>query len=519
MTLTPLREVSTDLTDPGAVCKRYISTGRAFRGRLFAIQGLVAMPFTAFEHTVKVANTVVMERIFYHIIDGAAVRPHRPSRGVVSAALAATYRAFCAVSPFVAVWSFDEFVNSVHGRKRRLYQNCAERLGKGWSWGDVQRWSRFRAFIKHEKLPVVPGKRLVPRLIQPRSPEYNVLVGRYIKAAEKPIFHALQVLSGDDGPVVGKGMDVVQLASVIRSKWTRYIDPVAIGFDQSRFDQHISTDALEFEHSFYHRVFHSSELHKLLAYQLKSHGVVGCRDGHVKYDVEGCRGSGDMNTGLGNSILQFSMMHSYAVSQGVADKVSYLVNGDDSLIITERATAKAFDGFSAYCAGLGFVLKVEPIVDVFEKVSFCQMQPLYAAGRWVMVRAFPTAVNKDVVTTYALTKRNFLDYFAAVGECGLALSSGVPVYQSYYTYLRSLGSPLDLSGELGGMFFWKGNLDPLQAVVTDEARFSFYRAFGVLPEHQIAIELSYRSLPVPEWDGTSETQHIPYVDLGVRQGV
>lgn len=519
MTLTSLREVCTNLTHPGATLKRYNSSGRRFKGRVFAIQGLVAIPLVAFKHTVAVAHSVVMERIFYHIIDGVAVQPRRPTSGAVKAALLPTFDAFCRVAPFVAVWSFDDFVNSVHGRKHRLYDNCVKRLEKGWTWGDVSRWSRFRAFIKHEKLPVVATKRLVPRLIQPRSPEYNVLVGRYIKAAEKPIFAALGQLSGDVGPVVAKGLDVHQLAGVIVAKWTRFINPVAIGFDQSRFDQHISVAALEFEHGFYHRIFRSHELRKLLRYQLSCHGVVGCSDGHVKYDTEGCRGSGDMNTGLGNSIIQFALMHSYASSLNLQNSISYLVNGDDSLIICEKAAAPLFNGFASFCDDLGFVLKVEPLVDVCEKISFCQMQPVHLDTGWTMVRAFPTAVNKDVVTTFALTPSNFLRYYAAVGECGLALSTGVPVYQAFYSYLRGLAEPLSLSEEVGGMFFWKGNLDPKVAPVTDQARFSFYLAFGVLPEHQIAIEQSYRKLPVPLWDGISETQPIPNVDLGVRQGV
>lgn len=500
-------------------CRRYTRGGRLFKGKLSALSGLIGRPFVAFKHTVDVAKTVIMERVFYHIIDGVPVQPYRPSLEGVLDSLGQTLLLFRSSCPFIAAWTYEDFINSVHGRKRTLYSRAVARLEQGWTWGDVSRWTKFRAFIKHEKLPVVEGKRLVPRLIQPRSPEYNVLVGRYIKAAEKPIFHVLQEISNSSEPVVGKGMDVVELARVVKAKWDKYVDPICIGFDQSRFDQHISEAMLKYEHMFYTSVFHSRELVRLLSYQLESIGTVACNDGHCKYHQIGGRGSGDMNTGLGNTIIQFSILHSYCCSRMIEHEVSYMVNGDDSLIITERRNLPAFEGLPAFCESLGFVIKVEPAVDVFERISFCQMQPVFNGEQYVFCRAFPTAVNKDVVTTFGVTEANFRGYYAAVGECGLALSSGLPIFQAFYMLLTSFGKPLDLSTELGGMYHWRGRLAARVVPVSEKARYSFYLAFGVLPEHQEAIEASYQQLPPPVWGGIAETQYFPNIDLGCRQGV
>lgn len=519
MTRTQLCKVSTTLTHPDAGIKRYVANCRPFCGRLFALTGLAGQAYVAFQHTVDVANTVVMERVFYHIIGGVAVLPTRPGTDQLSATLAPALDAFRRVCVFTAVWSFDDFVNSVHGRKRTLYANCAKRLEQGWSWRDVSNWCKYRAFIKHEKLPIVEGKRLVPRLIQPRSPEYNVLVGRYIKAAEKPIYHTLTSIAADVSPVVGKGMDAFDLADCCKAKWDRFVQPVCVGFDQSRFDQHISRAALEFEHRWYTTLFHSKELSRLLSYQLTSSGTVICNDGAVKYKTEGGRGSGDMNTGLGNTILQFSLMFSYVHRVGLQGRVSYLVNGDDSLLILERDDVVKLDGFAGFCEALGFVLKVEAPVTVFERISFCQMQPVWNGERYVFCRAFPTAFNKDVHTTFALTRENYIGYYAAVGECGLAIAHGIPVFQAFYQWLSSFGTPLALDYELGGMYHWRGGSVARITDVAEESRFSFYLAFGVLPEHQIAIENGFAYRGLPDWRPDLETCIIPDADLGVQEGV
>lgn len=379
MARVPLANVSTTLTHTGAVLRRCRTNARGTQNALYYVRGQTARKFVAFRKTIAVIWTIVMERIFYHIIDGAPVQPHRPTASLVAARLQPFYRAFKREAGFIATWTYEEFLGSVRGRKRRVYERAVRRLLAGWTWRDVSQWVKVKAFMKFEKLPVT-GKRLVPRAIQPRSPEYNVLVGRYIKAAEHRLYKDIQEVYRDELPVVAKGLTTQELGAIIAGKWQRYDDPVCVGLDQSRFDQHISRAALVYEHKFYQAYFHSRELSRLLAYQYTTRGVFVCPDGIAKYSTDGGRCSGDMNTGCGNTILQAAMIYCYLSDRSFRRQPSVMVNGDDSFIIVERRDAHKLAALGDYCRELGFELKVEQTVDVLEQISFCQMQPFSTAS-------------------------------------------------------------------------------------------------------------------------------------------
>lgn len=504
-TTTPLCEIRTDLTHPDAVSRRFLRS-KPRRLRVLALTGLLQSKYVAFKQTLDVAWTVIMERVFYHIIDGVAQQPFRPTPEYVNRALSPAFNCFLKHIPFVACWSAQQFVDSYQGRKRGLYERAAAALGMGWTWANVRQWVKYRTFIKHEKL-LVTGKRLVPRCIQPRDPRYNVLVGRYIKAVEKPIFHALQEMFCSDTPVVAKGVDVVQLGSIISSKWGKFTHPVAVGLDMSRFDQHISTAMLQYEHGWYNSVFHSKELAKLLKLQLRNSGTLLCNDGLIKYHIDGSRGSGDMNTSLGNSLIMASIVYSYMAGRC---RYEVIINGDDTVVFVEQSDLHQLDGLSSFCSTLGFVLKVEAPVDVLERVSFCQMQPVFNGTDWVMVRSYPTCISKDVtITTSISNETTLLRFLGGVGMAGLALTPGIPVLHNYYRQLYQYSFPYsqmsrsELYSRGVGMVDWAGQLTNEEREIVPAARLSFWRAFGVLPDLQVELEL--KRLPRIEWDPMEES--------------
>jgi len=108
-------------------------------------------------------------------------------------------------------------------------------------------------FVKYEKTDRTTKEDPVPRVISPRDPKYNIQLGRYLKPIEERIFKALGKMFGH--PTVMKGMDTDRTASVLHEKWDHFNNPVAIGLDASRFDQHVSLEALKFEHSVYAACF------------------------------------------------------------------------------------------------------------------------------------------------------------------------------------------------------------------------------------------------------------------------
>jgi len=241
--------------------------------------------------------------------------------------------------------------------------------------------ARLKTFVKAEKTNLTVKPDPVPRVIQPRDPRYNVEVGRFLKPIEHKIYEAVDDLFG--GPTIFSAYNAYEQARLIREKWDSYAHPVCVGLDAKRFDQHVSKQALEFEHSFYRLIFGRSELTQLLDWQVHNRGVARARDGWFSYQKTGGRASGDMNTSLGNKLLMCLMCKSYMDAKPFG--ISLVNNGDDCLLILDRANLGLLDDLDQWFGEFGFKLTMETPVVNFEHIEFCQTSPVYSNGVWRMV--------------------------------------------------------------------------------------------------------------------------------------
>jgi len=139
----------------------------------------------------------------------------------------------------------------------------------------VAKDSFIKVFTKYEKVNFTDKVDPVPRVVSPRSPRYNISVGRFLRRIEEDIFDSLSFLF-DQHRVVFKGINARESGRLMREKWDMFNDPVAIGIDARRFDQHVSVDALRWEHGVYLRCFrgrHRRRLARLLSRQLLNYCI------------------------------------------------------------------------------------------------------------------------------------------------------------------------------------------------------------------------------------------------------
>jgi len=383
--------------------------------------------------------------------------------------------------------SAEEFVDLYQGRKRSIYASYLEEY---LSTGVKKMHAVFSTFMKVEKVP--RGKS--PRTIQPRSPIFNIGLGRYLKKSEKAIFRAMARVFKQKH-VVFKGLNAVEMAENLRGLWDKYNDPVAVGLDASRFDASVDAGLLEHEHSLYNMLFRCKELRRLLAMQVDNRGVARCHDGTVRYKVRGGRGSGDMNTSLGNSYIMCAIVWTWLNRIGI--RASLANNGDDCVVILDRCDLDKFVmGFDAFALELGFTMVVETPVSEFEQIEFCQTQPVYDGQGWRMVRNLLKSREKDSMCLFPLdTPGAIASWLYSVGECGLSLTSGLPVLQEMYTAYMRNGKPSKMSSAVhmksGSQFLARG-MPAEYRLVSDDARVSFFAAFGWTPDEQVAMEEYYR---------------------------
>jgi hypothetical protein len=305
-------------------------------------------------------------------------------------------------------------------------------------------------------------------------------------------------------PTVIKGYDAKRSAEILHEKWGMFSRPVAVGLDASRFDQHVSQPALKFEHSVYERCFatkfHRTQLSKLLRQQLVNKCYGFTPDGRLKYQTDGGRMSGDMNTSLGNCLIMCSMIHAYLAEKNITGQLAN--NGDDCVVFMEQRDLIKFQaGLFEWFVKMGFNMTMEHPVYNFEEVEFCQTKPVFDGLSYIMCRNPHTALAKDTVLLKSeQTVPLVQEWMNAVGKGGLALTGGLPVFQEFYQMYVRHGKCRGLKNN-DHVFGWGvrqmiGNLKNTYRPISDETRASFYYAFGITPDAQIELEKVYRNLTI-----------------------
>ncbi len=456
-------------------------------------------PLGVFNNGVRTVERALLERYFLCAVNGRFEPPLKVRRGAFSgcAELAEFQRGVVRIVAKVATRvTTAQVVQCYSGAKRAAYERANVSLRRtNLSQAD----SRLTSFAKFEKQDVTKA----PRIINPRSLRYNLVLGKWLKLSEKSFYKAINELWGNHtSHTVIKGLNVVESAAVCVSKWGRFEDPVGIGLDATKFDMHVSIEALKWEHSFYVDAFGGdTALANLLRQQLYNRGIAHCKDGKVRFAMNGTRSSGDLNTSLGNCILMCGGI--WALVRTLNIDAELMNNGDDCVVFMERHNAARFRAaVDGWFRGLGFRMTVEDTVDVIERVVFCQSSPVNVAGVWMMVRDPLTCLKKDPMCLLPIqSNKVWRKWLYAVGTCGLSLVPGVPVMQAFYGAFkrRGLSAKQSLIDEMVRNTSHKERTFRTECSTTEvavETRASFHRAFGISPDRQIALEHYYESVRI-----------------------
>lgn len=390
----------------------------------------------------------------------------------------------------------QQFVEGYEGRKRTIYENACKSLQYTRL---TKKDAELKYFLKAEKHNHSKKPNAAQRIISPRSPRFNVEFGRYVKPIEKKIFTVIDQMF--DSPTVMKGRNPHTRGRVMERKWRRFINPIAIGLDAKRFDQHVSMAALIWTHSIYKLFFPGDRtLQKLLNELLIQRGRAWLHDAKFEFTKKAGRCSGDMDTALGNCLLMCALIYSF--KNEIEVDLELVNDGDDCVVIMEARDEEKFRLLiSPWFLKMGISMKVEPTVAMLEKIEFCQCNPVFDGDGYVMIRDPRVAINKDVISLKPLSNTTIArKWAAAVSVGGTSLTGGIPVWQEFYQTLHRFANgtkPLkgDLSMETGFFYMTKG-MQRVYSTVGAATRVSFYHAFGISPDAQVAIEKYYRGVTI-----------------------
>lgn len=395
----------------------------------------------------------------------------------------------------------QQFVDHYSGRRRAVYQRALDSLQ---SRPVCEQDAELRSFVKSEKLNLSAKSDPTPRIIQPRDPRYNVEVGCYIKHLEHRFYKAIGRAVSRASPfnikttpwykrtVVAKGMNALETGALISAKWHSFSRPVGIGIDASRFDQHVHVDALDWEHTFYSSLYPGdTHLRHLLRMQRRNCGFCRTPDGTIRYHTLGKRCSGDMNTALGNVILMCGMLDKFTSSLGFNS--DFINNGDDAVIFVEAENAASVvAALGPWFLDYGFEMKVEEPVNVLERVEFCQTFPVQYGDSYIMVRNPRIALAKDSCSVKPFgNPAELAAYVHVLGKGGLTLTGGLPIWQDFYSHLINNGALSKMAKEpvfeTGMMQLSKG-MGLSYGPIAPRTRYSFWLAFSITPDEQLALE-------------------------------
>lgn len=206
--------------------------------------------------------------------------------------------------------------------------------------------------------------------------------------------------------------------------------------------------------------------------------------------------SGDADTALGNTLVNLDCMYGFLKANNIT-KYDMLVDGDDSIVIVEQGEEFSTDFFQEY----GFKTKLE-VTNSLERAEFCQSRVVYTDPP-TFVRN-PCRAMSHASIAVDMEANDINGWLEAVALCEISCNSGVPVLQTFAESLRTGYRPKftpDMCHRMALETF--RNAKP----ITDEARASFSRAWGIDPTLQRELEetcLTYRVLNCSTSDYESE---------------
>lgn len=411
----------------------------------------------------------------------------------------------------------ENFANTFYtGAKRKVYEHAFERSKLGTP--ELHKIARVKIFIKDEY--VKPGG--VPRVISPRDPMFNLFLGCFLRPHEGKIFGLIDAIFEElpnaiDGHTVAKHLDQIDRSKSIHDKWSRFVNPVAVALDASRFDQHINVLCLQLEHQLYLMLIEHEcdgvpfNLPTLLREQLCNTMVMYRGHDYFKARVDGVRMSGDMNTSLGNVTVMCMIWYSFHKHHDIPFEL--LNDGDDCVVIFESDQLEEFiKVVPPYFLKFGIEMKIDGVHYEVDNIDFCQAKPIQVSKpedknpiKYIMAPNPAKRVFSDLVSTKNLAVVGvYKKWVGAVAGCGLALSPGVPIMQSFYLWLARIAQHYEARVWIPkeGNWYYKYGYRKVTKYrepqpITDLARASYERAWGYTPDQQKKIENIFDNMGIP----------------------
>jgi len=332
---------------------------------------------------------------------------------------------------FCPDFSFQQYVRKKPGAVRRRFLKAYKQMCDGQR--NLSANSEIAAFVKNERY-FEEGKS--PRMIMGRDPKFNIVYCRFIARLEDAFFKLPQVANACDYTKCGRKFE--ELFRHCNSMFEN---------DMSKFEATQRDVLLAIEFMIYEKVFRScgrsDEIDDLLTvFAAKCIKPVVTGNG-VKATFNWCRGSGDMDTSLGNGIINYVttmyfMIYNFCDVDCTLEQCGcffdkFVLKGDDSYGCCPKSEL-----FNTY-AWFGLDAKLIYRSDA-RTVEFCSGHFIRTGdGHWTYVQklrklitSVSTCINTDTIKNGWLAH-----YLKSLGLMYKKLYLGVPIYEDFADMLMT----------------------------------------------------------------------------------
>lgn len=425
----------------------------------------------------------------------------------------------------------EDSVQAFPKKRRKRYLKALEDL---LSTGLTRRDAIISSFVKMEKLQILQ-KDGDPRIIQTRGGKFHLVFSQMTKPVEHSLAHILDPVN--QYPLIAKGRNLDERASLLQSMWRRRMQPVALSLDLSRWDMHVQVPLIK-------------EVLKLYMLHTSDPVIVWCMNQllnnvcftnkRIRYKVQGGVMSGDMTTALGNCIAVIAIVLTFrevlynAALCGVGniasalrinpgftesgraflaaleeqdlghlarDWMMVLDDGDDHVIVVEEANVGVAETLlPLWWKAMGHTLKVEGVVRDLEKVEFCQHRPFIGERRVTMVPNPCKVIPKSCIVTGKYIQ-DPSPYLRTVFTARAMLHRDIPILGPFFqTQATTLGrgEVLDTCGQefqhINSSLHYLLNYTPQKLElpesqeVEENDRYLMWRMWDITPTDQIHME-------------------------------
>lgn len=312
--------------------------------------------------------------------------------------------------------TLSSFLEDKKGKLRRRYECAAKKVYE--NGFNLEKHSDIQAFIKNE----LYSEKKPPRMIMGRDPRFNLIYGLYTTPLESAMKHL---------PEISKGRN-------FKERGEQFFEKIfGQNIAEVDFSKYESTQRLEIlklvELGLAKRLMCNDDyqtFRQLFVAKMRKRGTTLSG---TKFEFWYCRGSGDMDTGLFNTLITWVACRYFEIINGTGD-YNFICDGDDNLMKIPIGHPGLVDTFAHF----GFEAKIKILSD-YHDAEYCSGKFVqYHPGKFYYVQNIHKMMEQ--LRIFRKTQFNHCKgtYYHSLGYMYKVLYPNFPLYSNIAGFLMKI---------------------------------------------------------------------------------